>query len=619
MWITNIVRRKTSAYGILLVLVVNLFSGSFANGVSVSLAAETKTLPVDESVLEAGQTEAFAADEALYNVSVKVLNGQETDGCIYAKNALRVEFEYVSKNESADIELFWKVMDEDNLIKIKGNQIAGKEDNKKYVHQELFSVGSGSYILYYGLTIGGVDQITKKLSFVLDNTPPELNIVLDTESEKGKSICIASVQEQNFESGSIAVCRRMLEGEENWSEPIEATEADVNNDSFARRIVFDEDGIYTIQAVAKDKAGNQTETQMLEFVIDNSEPVLEFDGMENGGFYNDQERTLTLRYTDLSGRLYETASMDAISSEMSEENLSEVESLYQITIRRYDGMTENYHVEWKPEENMQYVSKADIVFGSETNDTFFAGEGRYTVSFYGQDAYGNKVKKPVEITFVIDRTVPDIPTGNLTLSYAGCELEPPEPRLEGDDEVYYFHGDVQLDFQIEESNYDSAELYIEESRDGSVFERRKPYGMEQKKDSVTVLYDEEGSYTARVWAKDKAGNYEGKAGPDAEVYPGYIRHFVVDKTAPVISITGITNQEKTHNPVTLLFEMADYNHDFSKCVISIVRSDVDGEVEHSDNIYPKEEWEQQGIMAGKSITFSEEGIYEIIFNAEDMV
>lgn len=542
MRITETVRQKTTAYGMLLLLVLNLFSKSFAGGAAVSLAAEAEAFALDENTLEAEKAEAGSTDEKPYSVSARVLNGQEKDGSIYTKNALQVEFEYILENESTDAELFWTVVDEDALIKAEGTQVAEGEDNKKYTHQELFSVGSGSYILYYGLRIDGVDQITKNISVVLDDTAPELKIDLDTESEEGKRVCIVSIQESNFESGSIDICRRTLEGEENWSEPLELKEVDEGEGGFTSRVVFEQDGIYTIQAAAVDKAGNQTETQTVKFIIDNSPPVLEFDGMENGGFYNDRERTLTLRYTDLSGRLYEMASASVSGPETEKENLAKAESLYRITVKCDDGMAEDFYTVWTPGQDMPYLSKTEIVFGdSETNESIFAQEGKYTITFYGQDAYGNKTEEPAAITFVIDRTAPDIPAGNLTLSYADGQSGVPEPRWEENTEVYYFHGDAQLDFQVEELNYDSAEIYIEESRDGSVFQRREPYGMKRKEDHITVLYDEEGCYTARIWAKDKAGNYEGKAGTDAEVSSEYIRRFVVDKTAPVISNVAYTD------------------------------------------------------------------------------
>lgn len=221
-------------------------------------------------------------------------------------------------------------------------------------------------------------------------------------------------------------------------------------------------------------------------------------------------------------------------------------------------------------------------------------EGNYTVEFTGQDKSGNEGKKedgnPASVSFRVDITAPSI-----VLSSA--------------QEGRYYSNDVPLSIHIRELNYADTEASITVNRKLGQEEEETttPLTLTQLDTAFEQLFTKDGSYTICVNAKDAAGN---------EAVPAEI-HFVIDKAAPALTISGIGDGEMTRQEVTLNLRAEDYNHDFSKYRVVVTRSDIDGELENQSFVYPAEQWTEEVAVATKSLSFSKEGIYKVTFDAVD--
>ena len=564
-----------------------------------------------------------------------------TDGVIYSKD--EVKFTYEMDRDTTYTKLYREVLswngtgwDETNPVKpaeamsLEDKDAFHKKTEESFRLQE-GDLSEGRYLLkYYLAKEDGSDALpSKEVEFVFDKTAPVISVDTQEISDVGQRQITYTVTstENNPESCDIKVHvnRKTVDGD--MAPETETYQpADAVNDE--KEFVFSEDGIYEVYVTAVDAAGNvavsnesentsgsvsNTEIGRESFVVDNSAPVIAFDGVEDGQHYK-EVKTLNFLYRDLT----------VTATDLNAETTGTTDALYKITVKRDDGVSKVFAPIWSEDASVSSQSKASCVFGNaETNRELFESDGTYTVTFEGRDGYGNQ-SAVKEISFVIDRIEPKIKLSDLKVLHGTIEDEPIEIQEPAEDDttetVYYLKDDGKVSFRIVEKNYGTAKAYVETSFNGGAFVSQN-LSMTQTPDIlVKDDYNAEGDYKVRIWAKDAAGNYAGKNGEDGDISPDYIRHFVIDKTAPLFTIEGVEGDNPycaTGANLTIVSE--EKNPDFSKYKILVERTDSTG-ILHKTEYKGSDGWEVDESDSSRyvrTLQLSAEGNYKVTVTGKD--
>lgn len=579
----------------------------------------------------------FRLGTANPSYSAEASLGNVVDGVMYSKD--EVKFTYEMDRDTTYTKLYREVLswngtgwDETNPVKpAETLSLEDKDDFYKKAeesfHLQEGGFSEGRYLLrYYLAKEDGSDALaSKEVEFVFDKTAPVISVATNGIGNVGqRQIKYTVTSTENNPVGcdiKVHINRKTVDGD--MAPDIKTYQPTaVNNE---KDFDFTEDGIYEVYVTAVDAAGNEAVPDASEnvsngkvgeksFVVDNSAPVLAFDGIDNGHHYN-EVKTLNFLYRDLTvtaGNL----------------NNAAPGSLYEITVER-DGENLGTFVpdEWISDDSESCQSKVSCVFGNaETNSNLFGRDGTYTVTFKGKDSYGNQ-SATKEITFVIDT---EITLKDLKVSHKDNALDEPaevqEPAGDNATEtVYYLKDDGKVSFQIDEKNYkaEAAKACVETSFNGGDFASRE-FPLKQMTKTPEVLvkddYDAEGDYKVRIWAMDAAGNYAGKNGEGSDVSPDYIRHFVIDKTAPVFIIGGVAGNNSyctTGTELTIVSE--EKNPDFSKYKITVERTDNTG-ILHREEYAGSDGWETDGSGSDRytrTLQILEEGNYKVTVTGAD--
>lgn len=221
-------------------------------------------------------------------------------------------------------------------------------------------------------------------------------------------------------------------------------------------------------------------------------------------------------------------------------------------------------------------------------------EGKYNLKITAEDAFGN----PAEATigFVIDKTKPTI--GIATVNKLN-------------------NGNVTLNVTIAD-NYKGKEYVthvIRKNASGTVVEDKEYTESEWKNTSAgpSYVFTEEGDYEVSISAKDKAGNRQ-----IAENVT-----FRIDKTAPVLSITGVADSQTTDCTATLsVNETFPFSYDGSSLgstdITATITKKTDGAGASTVATLNTGNF-SGGNPHTATYSFSEDGEYTITFSARDMV
>lgn len=479
----------------------------------------------------------------------------------------------------------------------------------------------------------GNEEKTETAEFIIDNTDPVIEITdvkvsydkqentpVEAVTEDGKEVYYLKddarvsfkVTEQNWSSAQVSVLT-MKEGigqVEPWNPlPMEEPE-DITRPQSTMSVAYAEEGRYTTVIQGQDAAGNKSSEHTRYFVIDKNAPEFQIQRMEDGE-WTDMENNAA--YKDKNGQTLRFSVKDENHNKDSYQikvtKLTEKSSRPVVTIL-------GNNIEWKEEEN------TGIIYFE--NSSLFSEEGRYTVEITGKDKAGNEPEEKTVVTFMVDWTAPVITqTGGSALADGA-----------------YYDRPVTLSYTIKEFNVDGAEASIEVTR---TFEGKTYYETDDRTGTLTLdktesqfqyMCSNQGAYTIKIKAKDKAGNAAKQALSGGGQEEGYTIHFVVDTERPEMAITGVANQQKTKNPITVTFRTADRNHDYGSYNIHVTRSNVDEELEAFDikgtklsaydvgeTGWTKSEYtseEQRRFLAERTLQFSKEGIYEITFTGTDL-
>ncbi len=126
------------------------------------------------------------------------------------------------------------------------------------------------------------------------------------------------------------------------------------------------------------------------------------------------------------------------------------------------------------------------------------------------------------------------------------------------------------------------------------------YNVESANDVATKTFTEDGVYEVTVVAKDAAGNTDTKK-----------ISFTIDRTAPVISMTGVTDGAYSSNPVTINFQSVESFFDTNNVKITVERK-LEGSTYGRTLTFTN-----TGKTSNMPTTFSEDGDYVITMSAVD--
>ncbi|WP_066315509.1 hypothetical protein [Bacillus sp. FJAT-29814] len=235
----------------------------------------------------------------------------------------------------------------------------------------------------------------KSEEFVIDQTAPQLSItgVGDQTANNGDVIPVVSYSDTNFNKNAVSI---KLTGAIRGPVTLDGAYTDGPNGQVFTFNNFEKkkevDDLYTLTATLTDFAGNES-TQTIHFSVNRFGSVYAFDdSLKNiKGKYVQKEMDVILTETNV-----DSLKQDSINVKMTKNGTPSdlVEGKdYTVTETGGSGQWSQY----------KYVIKK----------TLFAGDGKYTVALYSEDAAGNineniDEKKQAEISFGIDKTAPVI-------------------------------------------------------------------------------------------------------------------------------------------------------------------------------------------------------------------
>ena len=405
---------------------------------------------------------------------------------------------------------------------------------------------------------------------ILDQQNPEIHITLPKEEEKnglykkdvGVGISVTEPSPGNSYAGlkdvTYTVYRDGIETQAGSLYHFSKEEPQLNDlkksyeDAHALTILAKDnnsnDVLLKIKAV--DNAGNQTvKEEHLSIDITKPRVTLSFDNnrVENE-FYFKENRTALIT--------------------VEERNFSQDSFKILITDPAEGKGTRLLEVE---RDSFQKVSGSGDSTRWESR-IYFNKDGDYQLSITGEDLAGNAMEDLVyaegtqaALDFTVDKTAPV-----LSVSY---------DNNTANHEFYYKEG-RRAEISIEEKNFRSDLVDYSVLKDGgreghgsalSSFSGGEGRGVSELHHQASISYEEDGDYQFNIRVKDLAGN-------EALAYPE--DHFVIDRTAPNLTISDILNESANKGEVSPKISYGDRYLDQDALSLKLI-GEVHGEHELS--------------------------------------
>ena len=405
---------------------------------------------------------------------------------------------------------------------------------------------------------------------ILDQQNPEIHITLPKEEEKnglykkdvGVGISVTEPSPGNSYAGlkdvTYTVYRDGIETQAGSLYHFSKEEPQLNDlkksydDAHALTILAKDnnsnDVLLKIKAV--DNAGNQTvKEERLSIDITKPRVTLSFDNnrVENE-FYFKENRTATIT--------------------VEERNFSEDAFKILITDPAEGKGAKLLEVE---RDSFQKVSGSGDSTRWESR-IYFNKDGDYQLSITGEDLAGNAMEElsyaegtQAALDFTVDKTAPV-----LSVSY---DNNTPN-------HVFYYKEGRRAEISIEEKNFRSNLVDYSVLKDGgreghgsalSSFSGGEGRGVSELHHQASISYEEDGDYQFNIRVKDLAGN-------EALAYPE--DHFVIDRTAPSLTISDILNESANKGEVSPKISYGDRYLDQDALSLKLI-GEVHGEHELS--------------------------------------
>jgi large repetitive protein len=427
----------------------------------------------------------------------------------------------------------------------KYDEIKGEEVIKEAGH--IFSE-DGNYVLYLKATDKAENEkIYEQMKFTIDKSQPELEI--DGVEDGGYYQKLENL-ELSIEDLTFLLKDAKLVVKKN-GEPLEKLDG-TWDESYTegglkraiRKLSFDQDGDYEISLTVNDLLGNDATLGPIKFTIDATDPVISFDGIDEGAFVQKDKKAKVI---------------------VNERNFDK--DKVKITVTKDQ---EKYEGTWN------YIN-------SLFEHTFVA-DGDYEVVVEAEDKAGNKATQK-KLTFTVDNVEPVI-------------------EITGAKNNSYYNDGKKVEIEVEELNFKNNSVDIQVTRkievDGSAI--RFPIGEWKnvsKVSDISYLFDEDGEYEIIVNAMDAAENLaiEKKL------------LFTIDQVAPELRITGVEDDHNysTDKPVNV--KVSDRNFDLSQTNLKVKKDNKEYRIGDPEL--------KSLTSAEKEFTFKEEGSYVINLDTVD--
>lgn len=405
---------------------------------------------------------------------------------------------------------------------------------------------------------------------ILDQQNPEIHITLPKEEEKnglykkdvGVGISVTEPSPGNSYAGlkdvTYTVYRDGIETQAGSLYHFSKEEPQLNDlkksydDAHALTILAKDnnsnDVLLKIKAV--DNAGNQTvKEERLSIDITKPRVTLSFDNnrVENE-FYFKENRTATITVEE---RNFSEDAFKILITDPAEGKGGKLLEVERDAFQKVSGSGDS--TRW---ESRLYFNK----------------DGDYQLSITGEDLAGNAMEDLVyaegtraALDFTVDKTAPV-----LSVSY---------DNNTPNHEFYYKEG-RRAEISIEEKNFRSDLVDYSVLKDGgreahgsalSSFSGGEGRGVSELHHQASISYEEDGDYLFNIRVKDLAGN-------EALAYPE--DHFVIDRTAPSLTISDILNESANKGEVSPKISYGDRYLDQDALSLKLI-GEVHGEHELS--------------------------------------
>lgn len=464
-----------------------------------------------ESVTDKDTEVYFYIDTEKPEFTEVAVNGNETD------SKLEKEKDYYSKNAKVTVRT------KDN-VKVSSIIVTGKRDNVSFEEtvedKNSFSKtykDAGKYELKFTITDEVGNKTYKEIKFVIDNKGPELTVD-NSETHRFKDdttlkFTVTDDYAVDEEQDVVLTVKSRKYNEPSWSE--EDVFFEKYNGSTKKlvanyKMTADNNSatVYKFSIRGCDYSGNElviskdlVKDLKEKYYIDKAKPVVNLD--DDPAFRLDDNIYLK-----------EAVSFKVIVKEQFEDLNNK------LTI---ENSTKTKVIE--PDSN---DIKIDSDGGSGKSDKISCNEeGEYNISFTVKDECGNAGN--CKTHFFIDKTKPEITIGSVN-SINNSSVTLP---------ITFTDNIKGSKYAVKVVRKDSAGNVAEEYTDSEAWRNNNRV-------DYTRTFDAEGDYTITVSAEDKAGN-------KSEVKTTKFR---IDKTAPVISISGMNDKQTTGVTATISVDEA---------------------------------------------------------------
>jgi len=327
------------------------------------------------------------------------------------------------------------------------------------------------------------------------------------------------------------------------------------------------DGVYYATVTAKDKATNESITKEIYFIVDNTVPVV----------------TAKVISGTTAGKAPLTAYDGTVYDNYYSSNV-DVQLTYTEANKKDIVVTDNgteVEPKWSINEYGQYVAVLTV-----------SAEGGHNIVINGTDTAGAQAA-PCSVSFYIDKQVPTITTvlnGGIVYTESMGKLK--------------MTGDTGLSASISDAAEDPGDLNVQIIK--AVPDQPVSAPAYVKTTARQFAFTDEADYTINLFAIDMAGNQ----GPARTV------NFRVDKTAPQITISGVSGGGTSSSQATVSFVMKELFWADSTGTVTIYRKADDNSAE---TLYKTINYTPTAYETVVSETLTETGKYRIEFTASDWI
>lgn len=415
---------------------------------------------------------------------------------------------------------------------------------------------------------------------IIDKTAPVVKVdgIEKNKIYAGKASGTLTIVEKNFDKSKVKVSGASI-GE--WTQ---------NGDTWTAGIEQTKEGVFDVKVSVVDKAGNSSALNLDKVEVDQTKPVIELSGAKSGKIYA-KDTVIKVRITEKNFS-EENTKIETNGVVGTWKNLGEgiwensvtfgVDGDYSIKVTSADvvgnaaetvGITNVSVDKTAPTVEITGFSDGKIYPGNVTgqvkvvdrhfnpNGARIGGasvgewvqngdvwtapitatfEGNNTVTLTATDVVGNVSKGISTGSFIIDKTAPKV-TMNLTGLVNGK----------------YSNNQVVANLVVEDANFDPSGLKVTGGANFSGWSRTGNVWRS------TAVFGADGVYNFSATATDKAEHVGNTVSSN---------EFIVDRTKPQISISGVQNGVSYHKGASGVIKVTDTNLDPARTTATLVNS-----------------------------------------------